>query len=106
MVEDIPRSGRLSTANTEENVEKVTEIVLENRHTSLRKVAREFNFVYRAAKNIVVDILGTRRVAARLIPKDLNFVQKHYSKTVAEDLISQAKKDPTFIKWIITRDKT
>ena len=44
---------------------------------------------------ILVDILGMRRVAASLVPKDLTFVQKHHWKTVAEDIVSQAKNDST-----------
>ena len=43
-------------ANTEENVEKVKEIVLENSHKSLREFAREFNMAYETAQRILVDI--------------------------------------------------
>ena len=64
MIEDLPLSGRPSTTNTEENVEKVKEIVLENRFISLRKLASELNLAYVIAQYIVVDILNMRRVTA------------------------------------------
>ncbi|XP_032682930.1 protein GVQW3-like [Odontomachus brunneus] len=91
VVEDLPRSGRPSTSNTDENVKKVKEMVLENRHTSLREMSSELGIAYGTAQHIVVDVLGMRRVAARLVPKDLNFVQKHHRKTVAEEMISEAQ---------------
>ena len=38
IVEDMPRSGRPSTFSTNENMEKVKEIVLDNCHSSLTTV--------------------------------------------------------------------
>ncbi|XP_028047733.1 protein GVQW3-like [Monomorium pharaonis] len=105
-VEDAPRSGRPSTSTTDDNVEKVKEIVLENRHASLRERAGELNIAYGSAQHIMVDILGMKRVAARLVPKDLNFVQKQFQKTVAQEMISEVTDDPTMMKRIITGDKT
>ncbi|CAK9811861.1 Mariner Mos1 transposase [Anthophora quadrimaculata] len=105
-IDDLSRAGRPSTANTEENVAKAKEIVLKNRRTSLRELASELSIAYGTAQQILVDTLGMRRVAARLVPKDLNFVQKHHRKTVAADLISEARNDPTFMKRIITGDET
>ena len=91
----MPGSGRLSKANTEENVEKVTKIVLENHYTSLRELPRE-----------QIDILSMSRVAVRLVSNDLSFIQKHHRKTAAEDFISDTKNDPISIKQIITCDET
>ena len=78
------------------------EIVLENSYVSLNELTSELNHVYRTAQHIVVAILGMRRVAARLIPKNLIFVQRHDRKTISGDLISEAKNDPTFMKLLIT----
>ncbi|KMQ87532.1 mariner mos1 transposase [Lasius niger] len=47
-----------------------------------------------------------KRVAARLVPKELNFLQKEHRKQVAEDMIFRASTDPTFMKRIITGDET
>ncbi|KMQ87533.1 hypothetical protein RF55_13154 [Lasius niger] len=39
VVVDLPRSGRPSTATNDKNIDKIKELVLENRHISLRKLA-------------------------------------------------------------------
>lgn len=56
--------------------------------------------------NILTEVLDMRRVAARLVPKKLNFLQKEHRKVIAEDMISQASNDSTFMKCIITGDET
>lgn len=105
-VNDLPRSGRPSTSSTEENVDKIKQMVLENRHYSLREIALEMNMSHETARHILVDVLGMRKVAARLVPKDLNFLQKVNRLKVAEDMLERVNSDPTFIKRIITGDET
>lgn len=56
---------------------------------------------YGTAQHIDVDVLIMKRVAAILVSKDLNFVQKHHRKTVAKEMISESQSDPT-MKRIIT----
>ncbi|XP_018311208.1 histone-lysine N-methyltransferase SETMAR-like [Mycetomoellerius zeteki] len=77
-VEDDERSGRPSTSKTDENINK----------------------------DIVVNDLGLRRVVAKLVPKELNFMQKRDRVDIAKDMISKAESDPTIIKRIITGDET
>ena len=43
-----------------------------------------------------------RRVAARLVPKELNFVQKQYREQVSLDMLDCANSDPPFMERIIT----
>ena len=106
VVVDLPRSGRPSTATTKENIDRIKKLVLENRRMSLRELASEVNISFKSVHNILIDILGMKRVAARLVPKELNFVQKAQRKHVAEDMVSRASTDPTFMKRIITGDET
>lgn len=82
VVEDLPRSGQPSTSNIDG---KVKEMVLKNRHISL--------------KGYVVS-------ASWLVPKALNFVQKQHREMVAEAMFSEANNDPTFMKRIITGNET
>ncbi|XP_011055427.1 PREDICTED: putative uncharacterized protein FLJ37770 [Acromyrmex echinatior] len=77
-VEENERSGRPSTSKTDENINK----------------------------DIVVNDLGLRRVAAKLVPKELNFMQKRDRVDIAKDMISKTESDSTFIKRIITGDET
>ncbi|XP_037942849.1 uncharacterized protein LOC119675716 [Teleopsis dalmanni] len=72
VIEDLPRSGRPSTSNTEENVPKIKKIVLEDRRMTEREIARDLNISYGSVHHILRDILGMTRVAARLVPKHNN----------------------------------
>lgn len=102
MVEDLPRSGRPSTSTTAENIDKIQKLVLENHHMSVKELAQELNISTVSVHGILNGILGIKRIASRLVPKELNFLQKEHRKQVADDIISRANKDPNFMKRIIT----
>ncbi|XP_037942879.1 protein GVQW3-like [Teleopsis dalmanni] len=74
VTEDLPRSERPSTSNTEENVAKIKKIVLEDRRMTEKEIARDLNISNGSVHHILHDILGMRRVAARLVPKHLDFL--------------------------------
>ena len=103
-VEDDERSGRPSTAKTDEN--KIKGWMTVSRKLTIREIAEELNIAYGSAQDILVNDLGLRRVAARLVPKDLNFMQKRDRVDVAKDMLSKVDSDPSFIKRIITGDET
>lgn len=81
-------------------------LVLDSRRFSLRELARELNISHESIRTIVVDVLGMRRVAARLVPKDLNFLQMEHRNRVCEDMLERVNLDPTFIGRVITGDET
>ncbi|XP_037946086.1 uncharacterized protein LOC119678365 [Teleopsis dalmanni] len=106
VIKDLPRSGRPSTSNTEENVAKIKKIVLEDRRMTKREIARDLNISNGSVYHILHDILGMRRVGARFVPKHLDFLQKVYRKNVCEEMIFEQGNNSTFMKRIITGDKT
>ena len=83
-VEDDERSGRPSTAKTDENINKIKGWMTVSRKLTIREIAEELNIVYGSAQDILVHDLGLRRVAAKLVPKDLNFMQKRDRVDVAK----------------------
>ncbi|CAK9801685.1 Mariner Mos1 transposase [Anthophora quadrimaculata] len=105
-VQDLPRAGRPSIVSTDENIEKIKNMIMDNRRLSVREVAHEVEMSHMSVHNILSEVLGMRRVAARLVPKELNFLQKEHRKAVAEDMISRASSDFTFMKRITTGDET
>ncbi|CAK9833043.1 Mariner Mos1 transposase [Anthophora retusa] len=105
-VQDLPRAGRPSTVSTDENIEKIKKMIIDNRRLSVREVAHEVEMSHMSVHNILTEVLGIRRVAARLVPKELNFLQKEHRKAAAEDMISRVSSDFTFVKRIVTGDKT
>lgn len=80
--------------------------MLENRRTSLREIAHDLKISHESARTILIDILGMRKVAARLVPKDLNFLQKRHREQVASDMLDRCNSDSTFMERIITGDET
>ena len=104
--EDDERSGRPSTSKTDENINKMREMLINNRKLTIRELAEDLNIACGSIQDIVVNGLGLRRVAAKLVPKELNFMQKRDRVVIAKDMISKAESDSTFIKRIITGDET
>ena len=87
VIENLPHASRLSTSVNNDNIEKVKKIELENRRVDNREVAEALNISCRSTQHIVVHVLGMKRVAARLVPKDLNFLQKERRVEVAKKMI-------------------
>ena len=75
-VEDKSRSGKTSTSSTENNINQVKEIILHTRIISLRDIACKVHTSHKSVQSILVNILRVRRVIARIVPKELNFLQK------------------------------
>ncbi|KAJ8946728.1 hypothetical protein NQ318_020822, partial [Aromia moschata] len=55
---------------------------------------------------LVSDILGMKRVAAGLVPKELNVLQKEHRKQVTVDMVSRADSEPNIMKRFTTGDET
>ena len=75
-VEDDERPGCLSTSTTDENVEKVKEMVINDRRITIREVADDVGISIGSCHAIFSNALGMKRVAAKFVPKLLNFEQK------------------------------
>jgi len=101
-----PRLGRPSASSTENNINQVKEIILHNRLSSLRDIAREVHIFNESIRSILVDILGMRRVNACIVPKELNFLQKQYRQQISLDMLDHANSNATFMERIITGDET
>ena len=74
VVENLPHASGPSTSVNDDNIEKVKKIVLENRRVGIREVAEALNISYGSTQHIVVHVLSIKRVATRLVPKDLNIL--------------------------------
>ncbi|XP_018371295.1 PREDICTED: putative uncharacterized protein FLJ37770 [Trachymyrmex cornetzi] len=74
IVEDLPRSGRPLTSNTDKNIDKVKKIVLANRHVSDKEIASTLSISSGSVHHILTKVLGLRRVQARLVPKQVSLV--------------------------------
>lgn len=79
-VNDEERAGRPSTSTTDENIDEVKKIVLVNRRITVREVAEDLNISIGSCHSIFTNDLGMTRVAAKFVPKLLNFVREFLAK--------------------------
>ena len=70
-VGDDPKSGRPSTAKTQENVEKVARIVRGDRRLSIRAISELTNLNKESVRQILHDDLFMKKVCAKVVPKML-----------------------------------
>ena len=70
-VGDNPKSGRPSTAKTQENVEKVARIVQGDRRLNIRAISELTNINKESVRKILHDDLGMKKVCAKVVPKIL-----------------------------------
>ena len=105
-VEDDERPGRPSTSTTDENVEKVKEMVMNDRRITIREVADDVGISIVSCHEIFSNVLGMKRVAAKFVPKLLNFEQKQRRMEVAQESLNDVNDDAELLKRIITGDET
>ncbi|KAJ4448109.1 hypothetical protein ANN_10121 [Periplaneta americana] len=89
-IEDEPRSGRPSTSRTPEMIEKVRQVLEQDRRLTLRSIAEELD--------ISKDTVHT-------IVRDDTDEQKAKRMETSGDFISMCDQDPLLLKTIVTRDE-
>ncbi|KYN33855.1 hypothetical protein ALC56_11827 [Trachymyrmex septentrionalis] len=104
-VNDEERAGRPSTSTTDENIDEVKKIVLANRRITVREVAEDLNISIGSCHSIFTNDLGMRRVAAKFVPKLLNFDQKQHRINIAKELLDSVR-DPNLLQRVITGDES
>ena len=101
-IEDDPSSGRPTECLNDSNVEKISQLLLQNRYLSLRMLADEVNIIKDTVRNIVVEDLRKRKICSRFVPRSLTPEQKDRRIAACRDLIATADSDPDFFKKIVT----
>ena len=75
-LKDDARSGRPSTARSDENVDSVRRLLTEDRHTTLKMISDRLNTGKEAVRRIVTEGMGKRKICARFVHHALTTVQK------------------------------
>ena len=91
-VDDDPRAGRPSTSKTEENIERVRQVVRGDRRLTVRIIADEVGMNHNAVWEIITEDLGMRKICAKMVPKLLSNDQKDRRKQVCQDVIERTPK--------------
>ncbi|KAG6465148.1 hypothetical protein O3G_MSEX014961 [Manduca sexta] len=72
-VNDEEHAGRPSTSTTDEKIDEVKKMVLANRRITIREIAEDLGISIGSCYSILINNLGMKRVAAKFVPKLLNF---------------------------------
>ena len=104
--EDDPRSGRPTECRNDNNVKKISQLLLQNCHLSLRMLAHKVNIGKDTVRKIVVEDLQKPKICLCFVPHSLTPEQKERRITACRDLIATVDSDPDFFKKIVTGDKT
>ena len=78
-VNDDAYPGRSSTSTTDENIEAVKKMIVDNRRIIIRMVTDDVGISFGSCQVMFKDVLGINFAAAEIVPKLLNFEQKTMS---------------------------
>ena len=72
--------GRQRTAVTDDNIEKVRDVIRKDRRLGVRAIAEEVNLDRESVRRILKEELNMRKVSAKMVPKVLSDEQKECRK--------------------------
>ena len=67
-VNDNACSGRSSTSTTDENIEAVKKMILDNHRITIREVAEDIGISFGSCQAIFTDVLGMIHAPAKIVP--------------------------------------
>ena len=104
--EDEPRSGMPPTSRAPEMIDKVRQMLAQNRRLTLKLNAEELDISKDTTHTIVRDDLGKRKISSRFVPHKLTDEQKEKRTETSGDLIFMCDQDPLFLENIVVGDET
>ncbi|UYV63674.1 NOS1 [Cordylochernes scorpioides] len=103
-VADEPRSGRPTTARTDENVDRVLEVLRTDRRLSIQQIADTLHMSTFVVHGIVTEDLQMRKVCAKLVPKVLTQDQKELRVLRSQELLDLIQNEPDSLNSVVTGD--
>lgn len=105
-LDDDERSGRPSTSIIPENVEKIRQLVHNDRRSTIKELAEAVGISYGSVQAILTSELHMHRIAAKFVPRLLTADQKEHRVEICQDLRQRVANDPSFLAKIVTGDET
>ena len=100
-------AGRPSTSTTDDNTERVGDLVLLDRWLTIDEVANRLQISHGSAYEIIHNWLGFHKVLARWFPKQLTMLHKQTRLDICQQNLNRYdKKRDAFLDGIITGDET
>ncbi|UYV67905.1 hypothetical protein LAZ67_5002460 [Cordylochernes scorpioides] len=105
-IEDDPRQGRPKFQRTDENVQKITDLIKENPLTTLLELEQDTGISKTTIGRIVTEDLKLKKTPAKFIPRFLTNEPKLCRLATCEDMMEMTRTDPEWKDKIITGDET
>ncbi|UYV71165.1 hypothetical protein LAZ67_8001971, partial [Cordylochernes scorpioides] len=105
-IEDDPRQGRPKFQRTDENVQKITDLIKENPRTTFLELEQDTGIAKATIGRIVTEDLKLKRTPAKFIPRFLTNEKKLCRLATCEDMMEMTRTDPEWKDKIITGDET
>lgn len=106
-IEDDPREGRPKSATTPELIDRVHDMVLEDRRVKLREIAEAVGISVERVCHILHNELHMNKLCARWVPRILTPEQKRNRMTMSQRALELYNKNPAdFLRRFITMDET
>ncbi|UYV76189.1 hypothetical protein LAZ67_13002976 [Cordylochernes scorpioides] len=105
-IEDDPRLGRPTFQRTDENVQKITDLIKENPRTTLLELEQDTGISKTTIGRIVTEDLRLKKTPAKFIPRFPTNEQKLCRLATCEDMLEMTRTDPEWKDKIITGDET
>ncbi|UYV66328.1 hypothetical protein LAZ67_4001341 [Cordylochernes scorpioides] len=98
--------GRPKFQRTDENVQKITDLIKENPRTTLLELEKDTGISKTTIGRIVTEDLKLKKTPAKFIPRFLTNEQKLCRLATCEDMMEMTRTDPEWKDKIITGDET
>ncbi|UYV66856.1 hypothetical protein LAZ67_4003113 [Cordylochernes scorpioides] len=105
-IEDDPRQGRPKFQRTDENVQKITDLIKENPRTTLLELEQDTGISKTTIGRIVTEDLKLKKTPEKFIPRFFTNEQKLCRLATCEDMMEMTRTDPEWKDKIITGDET
>jgi len=104
--EDQPRSGRPSTCQNDENLDKVRNANNADRRRTIDEISEITGLSRISCQQILTEYLNMKRVSAKFVPWLLTEDQKKNRLNVCYDLREQIGNNPQILSKVVTGDET
>ena len=105
-MDEDPRSGQPSTSTDDVHIDAVRDLILQNRHLTIREIAEDVGISFGSCQAILTEKLNMHRVAAKFVPCVLTEDQKANRVNISQELLDRISIDENFLKAIVTGYET
>ena len=97
--------GRPSTSKTKANIEKIGEIVRQNRRLSTRAIAELINIDKETVRQILHNNFNMKKACSKMAPRLLTPDQEEIRMNICADILQNIENDAYLLENIITCDE-